>query len=63
VTHSPHPFRPGELCVTREINPSVYLLPEGLALGAKVRTVKDRVGREWEVIVVLLLSKKTSSTQ
>lgn len=61
----PHPHRPGQVCLTREMTPPVYRLPDGLAPGIRVRTVEqdhgfwlveevDRAGTRWRVFVVLL---------
>lgn len=62
---APHPFRPGELCFTRQMDPAVYRLPEGLPAGVRVRTrtfshgwwtveLEAPDGRTWPVFVVLL---------
>ncbi|MFM7100320.1 MAG: hypothetical protein ACKO3N_04025 [Verrucomicrobiota bacterium] len=61
----PHPAQPGQVCLTREMTPPVYRLPDGLGLGVRVRTVQhdhgfwlvvevDRPGTTWWVYVVLL---------
>ena len=58
-----HP--PGQVCLTREMFPPVYRLPEGLGSGVRVRTLEqdhgawpveevDRLGTTWQVYVVLL---------
>ena len=63
---SPHPFRPGQICVTQTINPPVYQLPQGLSPGVRVKTMVydygfwtvmeiDRQEVRWRVFVVLLL--------
>ena len=42
---TPHPSgRPGQLCLTREMDPPVFRLPEGLSPGILVRTLEFAVG-------------------
>ncbi len=63
---SPHPVRPGQICVTRTINPPVYQLPQGLSPGVRVKTMVydygfwtvmeiDRQEVRWRVFVILLV--------
>lgn len=63
---SPHPCRPGQICLTRElIGARVYRLPEGLPPGVRVRTLGydhgywevhelDAPERTWTVYLILL---------
>ena len=64
---SPHPFYPRQICVTRQIDPPVYRLPDGLPPGTRVRVLTfdhgfwtveelDPPGRTWRVFVILLES-------
>ncbi|MFM7102083.1 MAG: hypothetical protein ACKO3N_13030 [Verrucomicrobiota bacterium] len=61
----PHSGRPGQVCLTREMTPPVYRLPDGLAPGVRVRSIEhdhgfwlveevDRPGTTWQVYVILL---------
>jgi hypothetical protein len=60
-----YPRRPGEVCLTGEIFPPVYRLPDGLPAGTRVRmlaydhgywTVEEVAApeRRWQVFVILL---------
>ena len=63
---SPHPFRPGQICITQIIDPPAYQLPRGLPPGVRVRTLVydhgfwtvaevERLEVRWQVFVILLV--------